>query len=96
MNLFPVFSTKEMIGTFSPQLEPYTHEMPEETAPSGFFARGSYTAKSKVCSPKFYLLPVRSTSSYKLFKPHFIMPLTFFPCMEALNLEVNDYDAILN
>ncbi|XP_022727962.1 rho GDP-dissociation inhibitor 1-like [Durio zibethinus] len=42
-----VFSTKEMIGTFSPQLEPYTHEMPEETAPSGFMARGSYTAKSK-------------------------------------------------
>ncbi|XP_039008636.1 rho GDP-dissociation inhibitor 1-like [Hibiscus syriacus] len=42
-----VYSTKEMIGTFSPQLEPYTHEMPEETAPSGFLARGSYTAKSK-------------------------------------------------
>ncbi|PPS08268.1 hypothetical protein GOBAR_AA12380 [Gossypium barbadense] len=36
-----------MIGTFSPQQEPYTHEMPEETAPSGFMARGSYTAKSK-------------------------------------------------
>ncbi|GMI98547.1 SUPERCENTIPEDE1 [Hibiscus trionum] len=42
-----VFSTKDMIGTFSPQQEPYTHEMPEETAPSGFMARGSYTAKSK-------------------------------------------------
>ncbi|XVF21081.1 hypothetical protein REPUB_Repub12eG0059900 [Reevesia pubescens] len=42
-----VYSTKDMIGTFSPQLEPYTHEMPEETAPSGFLARGSYTAKSK-------------------------------------------------
>ncbi|MBA0736320.1 hypothetical protein Gogos_009883 [Gossypium gossypioides] len=42
-----VDSTKDMIGTFSPQLEPYTHEMPEETAPSGFLARGSYTAKSK-------------------------------------------------
>ncbi|XP_021757893.1 rho GDP-dissociation inhibitor 1-like [Chenopodium quinoa] len=42
-----VDSTKEMIGTFSPQLEPYTHEMPEETTPSGFFARGSYSAKSK-------------------------------------------------
>ncbi|XP_039048161.1 rho GDP-dissociation inhibitor 1-like [Hibiscus syriacus] len=42
-----VYSTKEMIGTFSPQLEPYTHEMPEETAPSGFLARGSYTAKTK-------------------------------------------------
>ncbi|XVF71793.1 hypothetical protein PTKIN_Ptkin12aG0067700 [Pterospermum kingtungense] len=42
-----VFSTKEMIGTFSPQLEPYKHEIPEEKAPSGFLARGSYTAKSK-------------------------------------------------
>ncbi|XVF31851.1 hypothetical protein REPUB_Repub17cG0029700 [Reevesia pubescens] len=42
-----VFKTKDMIGTFSPQLQPYTHEMPEETAPSGFLARGSYTAKSK-------------------------------------------------
>ncbi|CAO2833634.1 unnamed protein product [Amaranthus hypochondriacus] len=42
-----VDSTKEMIGTFSPQGEPYTHEMPEETTPSGFFARGSYSAKSK-------------------------------------------------
>ncbi|KAK9689417.1 hypothetical protein RND81_09G058200 [Saponaria officinalis] len=42
-----VDSTKEMIGTFSPQAEPYTHEIPEDTTPSGFFARGSYTAKSK-------------------------------------------------
>lgn len=39
--------TKEMIGTFSPQQEPYTHEMHEETTPSGMFARGSYTAKTK-------------------------------------------------
>ncbi|KAA8524796.1 hypothetical protein F0562_011219 [Nyssa sinensis] len=42
-----VDSTKEMLGTFSPQQEPYTHEMPEETTPSGFFARGSYSAKSR-------------------------------------------------
>uniref|UniRef100_A0A5B6YJA9 Putative Immunoglobulin E-set superfamily protein isoform 3 n=1 Tax=Davidia involucrata TaxID=16924 RepID=A0A5B6YJA9_DAVIN len=42
-----VDSTKEMLGTFSPQLEPYAHEMPEETTPSGFFARGSYSAKTK-------------------------------------------------
>ncbi|XP_048141493.1 rho GDP-dissociation inhibitor 1-like isoform X2 [Rhodamnia argentea] len=42
-----VDSSKEMIGTFSPQQEPYTHEMPEDTTPSGMFARGSYTAKSK-------------------------------------------------
>lgn len=42
-----VDSTKEMIGTFSPQGEPYKHEMPEEKTPSGMFARGSYSAKSK-------------------------------------------------
>ncbi|KAM7501039.1 hypothetical protein LguiA_025453 [Lonicera macranthoides] len=42
-----VDSTKEMIGTFSPQQEPYTHEMPEETTPSGMFARGTYSAKTK-------------------------------------------------
>ncbi|KAK6283444.1 hypothetical protein POUND7_002396 [Theobroma cacao] len=42
-----VDSTKEMLGTFSPQAEPYTHEMPEETTPSGMFARGSYSARSK-------------------------------------------------
>jgi len=36
-----------MIGTFSPQSEPYTHEMPEETTPSGMFARGSYSAKTQ-------------------------------------------------
>ncbi|KAL0321087.1 UNVERIFIED_CONTAM: Rho GDP-dissociation inhibitor 1 [Sesamum radiatum] len=43
----PVDSTKEMIGTFSPQPEAYTHEMPEETTPSGMFARGSYSAKTQ-------------------------------------------------
>ncbi|GMP73425.1 hypothetical protein CsSME_00031187 [Camellia sinensis var. sinensis] len=42
-----VDSTKEMLGTFSPQLEPYMHEMPEETTPSGFFARGTYSARTK-------------------------------------------------
>ncbi|XP_073221102.1 rho GDP-dissociation inhibitor 1 isoform X2 [Cicer arietinum] len=40
-----VDSCKEMIGTFSPQTETYAHEMPEETTPSGLFARGAYTAK---------------------------------------------------
>ena len=39
--------TKEMLGTFSPQLEPYNHVMPEETTPSGLFARGSYSARTK-------------------------------------------------
>nr|GEX47707.1 Rho GDP-dissociation inhibitor 1-like [Tanacetum cinerariifolium] len=39
--------TKEMIGTFSPQHELYTHEIPEDTTPSGMLARGSYSAKTK-------------------------------------------------
>ncbi|MFS7983783.1 putative Rho protein GDP-dissociation inhibitor [Helianthus anomalus] len=38
---------KQMLGTFSPQQEAYTYEMPEETTPSGYFARGSYSAKTK-------------------------------------------------
>ncbi|KAA0059151.1 hypothetical protein IC582_000530 [Cucumis melo] len=42
-----VDSSKEMLGTFSPQLETYTHVMPEDTTPSGMFARGSYSARSK-------------------------------------------------
>lgn len=39
--------TKEMLGTFSPQLEPYIYETPEETTPAGIFARGSYSARTK-------------------------------------------------
>lgn len=50
MELISVDSSKEMIGTFSPQIEPYTHIMHEETTPSGMFSRGSYTARSKVSS----------------------------------------------
>ncbi|KAL3614956.1 Rab GDP dissociation inhibitor alpha [Castilleja foliolosa] len=42
-----VESRKEMIGTFSPQVELYAHEMPDETTPCGIFARGSYTAKTQ-------------------------------------------------
>lgn len=42
-----VDSAKEMLGTFSPQLEPYTYEAPEETTPSGIFARGSYAARTR-------------------------------------------------
>ncbi|KAL8238088.1 hypothetical protein R6Q59_019169 [Mikania micrantha] len=38
---------KHMLGTFSPQQEAYTYDMPEETTPSGYFARGSYSAKTK-------------------------------------------------
>ncbi|XP_068660854.1 rho GDP-dissociation inhibitor 1-like [Aristolochia californica] len=42
-----VENTKVMLGTFSPQVEPYTYELEEETTPSGLFARGSYSARSK-------------------------------------------------
>lgn len=42
-----VDSAKEMLGTFSPQPEPYAYVTPEETTPSGIFARGSYSAKTK-------------------------------------------------
>ncbi|KAL3821087.1 hypothetical protein ACJIZ3_006992 [Penstemon smallii] len=42
-----VDSSKQMLGTFSPQVEPYTHEMTEETTPSGIFARGAYSARTK-------------------------------------------------
>jgi hypothetical protein len=37
-----------MLGSFSPQQEPYTYIMDEETTPAGFLARGLYTAKTKV------------------------------------------------
>lgn len=43
-----VENTKVMLGTFSPQQEPYTYELAEERTPSGMFARGSYSAKTKV------------------------------------------------
>ncbi|OVA16217.1 RHO protein GDP dissociation inhibitor [Macleaya cordata] len=42
-----VENTKLMLGTFSPQQEPYTYELEEETTPSGMFARGSYSARTK-------------------------------------------------
>ncbi|KAK8515884.1 hypothetical protein V6N13_096789 [Hibiscus sabdariffa] len=52
----PVDSMKEMIGTFSFQADPYTHEISEETNPSEMFARGSYSARSKfVDDNKCYL-----------------------------------------
>ncbi|KAJ4955732.1 hypothetical protein NE237_012515 [Protea cynaroides] len=37
-----------MLGTFSPQQEPYTYELEEDTTPSGLFARGSYSARTKL------------------------------------------------
>lgn len=42
-----VETQKMMLGTFSPQLEPYIYEGEEETTPAGIFARGSYSAKLK-------------------------------------------------
>nr|DAD24226.1 TPA_asm: hypothetical protein HUJ06_025689 [Nelumbo nucifera] len=46
-----VENTRVMLGTFSPQQEPYTYELEEETTPSGMFARGSYSARTKVNTP---------------------------------------------
>jgi len=37
-----------MLGTYSPSQEPYTYELEEETTPSGLFARGTYSARTKV------------------------------------------------
>ncbi|CAJ2677548.1 unnamed protein product [Trifolium pratense] len=42
-----VDSTKKMLGTYSPQQEPYTYELEEEITPSGLFARGTYSARTK-------------------------------------------------
>ncbi|XP_043719030.1 rho GDP-dissociation inhibitor 1-like isoform X2 [Telopea speciosissima] len=43
-----VDNRKVMLGTFSPQQEPYTYELEEDTTPSGIFARGSYSARTKL------------------------------------------------
>nr|CAB3465603.1 unnamed protein product [Digitaria exilis] len=42
-----VENQKMMLGTFSPQLEPYIYKGEEETTSTGIFARGSYSAKLK-------------------------------------------------
>ncbi|KAK7247021.1 hypothetical protein RIF29_41897 [Crotalaria pallida] len=42
-----VDNTKRMLGTYSPQQEPYTYELEEETTPSGLFARGTYSSRTK-------------------------------------------------
>ncbi|KAB1213465.1 Rho GDP-dissociation inhibitor 1 [Morella rubra] len=42
-----VDTSNRMLGTFSPQQDPYTCEMEEETTPSGMFARGLYRARTK-------------------------------------------------
>lgn len=45
---------KVMLGTFSPQKEAYVIELQEETTPSGFLARGNYTARTKVTIFEIY------------------------------------------
>lgn len=45
-----VYESKGMLGTFAPQREPYVLTLEEETIPSGVLARGTYSAKLKVCS----------------------------------------------
>ncbi|CAI8618533.1 unnamed protein product [Vicia faba] len=42
-----VDNTKKMLGTYSPQQEPYTYELEEEITPSGLFVRGTYSARTK-------------------------------------------------
>lgn len=39
--------SRVMLGTFAPEREPHTVVMEEETTPSGIWARGNYTAKTK-------------------------------------------------
>ncbi|KAG6469554.1 rho GDP-dissociation inhibitor 1-like [Zingiber officinale] len=42
-----VDQSKEMLGMFAPQCDPYEHLLEEETTPSGVLARGIYSAKLK-------------------------------------------------
>ncbi|CAJ1850789.1 unnamed protein product [Sphenostylis stenocarpa] len=42
-----VASRKKMLGTFSPQKEPYTYALEEESTPCGMFVRGTYAARTK-------------------------------------------------
>ena len=59
-----------MLGTFSPQLEPYVYEGEEETTPAGIFARGSYSAKLKVSiyliNHAFFLMVIEDASTQSL------------------------------
>ncbi|KAI3694089.1 hypothetical protein L1987_77048 [Smallanthus sonchifolius] len=50
-----------MIGTFSPQVEPYTHVMPEEVTPSGFLARGNYSTKTKMAAIPLTMAEIEMT-----------------------------------
>jgi len=42
-----VDQTRDMMGTFAPQQEPYVHMSEEEVTPSGPLARGAYTARKR-------------------------------------------------
>ncbi|KAI5066311.1 hypothetical protein GOP47_0018935 [Adiantum capillus-veneris] len=42
-----VDNNRVMLGTFAPQREPHVVVLEEETTPSGYLARGSYSAKTK-------------------------------------------------
>lgn len=59
-------NVKQMLGTFSPQQEAYTYDIPEETTPSGYFARGSYSAKTKVISNEYFYLSFIKSSLQNL------------------------------
>jgi Rho GDP-dissociation inhibitor len=43
-----VDKTTEMLGSYAPSPKLITHRLPEEDAPSGMLARGSFTAKAKL------------------------------------------------
>ncbi|PKU87969.1 Rho GDP-dissociation inhibitor 1 [Dendrobium catenatum] len=44
---FILESTTVMLGTFSPQNEPYTYKLEEDTTPSGLFSLGEYFVEIK-------------------------------------------------
>lgn len=48
MFYFVVKNQTVTLGTFNPRQEPYTHKAEEYTSPTGIFATGSYSAKSKI------------------------------------------------
>lgn len=43
-----VDKSSEMLGSYAPSSKLITHRLPEEDAPSGMLARGSFTAKAKL------------------------------------------------
>lgn len=65
-----------MLGTFSPQAEPYQHVMPEETTPSGIFARGSYSARTKVNHFIYMAEKLGGNKSYR-YKNFFLIKFSY-------------------